>query len=155
EPNAFDSWNFVAPGWYPRQAVWAGNPSAWLLAARKGGDARFPLALNPSDFTLQPDLQAWIAADPLRNQSVTGRFLMHSLRMVLAIRRNLERTRLSNVNLFLAAEDPVIRNEATRRLVTRLQADHVFCRVYPDTRHSLVLEVPERLAGDLIARTVS
>lgn len=104
------------------------------------------LPLTPSDFTKNPEKQAFVAADPGRVTRVTARFLLATWRLQRAARAFGGGAAVKA--LLLAGDDAMIDNARTRRFA----GERGFTvDTLPGAAHSLVLEGPDWVADRLVA----
>lgn len=152
--EAVASLTLVAPGLYPLVDV-SGLTKLYIVwHGIMGSRKPFDIPLNePALFTSNPQRRQFIADDPLRLMSVTGRFLLMSRRLdVLAARGLL--SAVVPVGFFLAGCDRIIHTGRTQRLADSMQQDGVAveCCVYDQAAHTLEFESDNRTyLRDLVA----
>jgi alpha-beta hydrolase superfamily lysophospholipase len=120
---------------------------SWVAAPRK----LFPVPLNdPELFTASPEWQQFLRDDPLAVRQATARFLAHSARLDLYLRRVPPHVTVPLL-LLLAGQDRIIDNARTRRFVESFATADRTIVEYPEAHHTLEFEPrPHRYLDDLI-----
>ncbi len=98
-------------------------------------------------FTNDPLWQEAIRRDPLRLHSATARFFWETRRMDRWNRAHIVKNCIPAL-LFLAGQDRIVNNDAVLDFLRRGQ-QKLAVRRYADQTHSIQLEEPARLAGDI------
>jgi alpha-beta hydrolase superfamily lysophospholipase len=149
-PTRFATATLIAPALVTRRKL---SPWALLMAFFSfvsNGLLKVALPIRPEDFTARADRVRYIEGDPHRTRAVTGRFLWLTLLLQLRVRRTWRTSALPPTLVCLAGVEPLIDNEAVRRLTQGATVVD-----WPGRHHSLVFEAPDELAaaiGELIAR---
>lgn len=151
-PERISRITLVAPGLFPKVDLPTAQKVRVGLAALVKGRTLFDIPLQePSLFTENPARQAFIANDPLALRQVTAGFLIASRRldgMALHVRR---RTSGPPLCLFLAGQDRIIDNDATREFVRQLEWPGRRIIEYEHAHHTLEFEPqPESFFSDLV-----
>jgi alpha-beta hydrolase superfamily lysophospholipase len=127
-------------------------PERWDADPGLGGpEPRFPIGFPDERLTADPDVRAFIAADPNRLRHVTASFLIEDARLS----RRIEAMRAPlplPMWLLLGGDDQLVDEKRTRRLVERLDGGGTArVEVIDAAAHLVVLERAEALA-DRIGR---
>jgi acylglycerol lipase len=149
-PGMIEGLVLITPGIKPKIGLGFGEKLTVLRDAIVSPRRQHHVPIQPEMFTDTPKHLDFIRNDPLRLHTVSARFLWQSRRMD----RLLERADGSNhapVLLFLAGKDRIIDNESTRRFFARRPGRGVRVLEYADQTHSIQLDAPERLTGDILA----
>jgi len=149
-----ESLHLVAPGIFPhkklqRRILWRTVADSFTGGGFISG--RLPLTLVPSDFSEQPEIISWIAADALRNAHVSLDFLKVTAAFQKIVRNRVIPGSLvpdsTNarpiVSFHVPSEDPVIDLPRTKSLIQQSGADIIH---YDSRRHGLLLQHPDLLA---------
>lgn len=149
-PGVIDGLVLITPGIKPKIGLGFGERLTVLRDILVSPRRQHRIPIQPEMFTDTPRHVDFIRNDPLRLHTVSARFLWASRHMD----RLLDRADGSNhapVLLFLAGKDRIIDNEATRRFFARRPGRGVKILEYADQTHSIQLDAPERLTGDILA----
>ena len=150
-----DTLHLVAPGIFPHKRLqcrifWRGVAESFFGGGFISG--RVPLDLNPDDFAEEPEINSWIAADPLRNREVSWAFLRVTAALQRIVRKKIADGAVGQsagslgpaVFFHLPTKDPVIDLRRTTKLLCRGNA---IIMQYPSRQHGLVLQHPELLSA--------
>lgn len=151
-PERVRGLSLVAPGLFPRVDLPLAEKVrvGWsFIAARR---ALFDIPLNePELFTATPHWQAFLRDDPLRLRQVTAAFLVASRRLDRYVRGVGRDRRGVPLRVFLAGEDRIIDNAATRDFVRRLAWPGRGITEYTSAQHTLEFEPdPTRFFEELV-----
>jgi acylglycerol lipase len=149
-PGVIDGLVLITPGIKPKIGLGFGQKLAVFRDAIISPRRQHRVPIRPEMFTDTPKHLDFIRNDPLRLPSVSARFLWQSRRMDRLLDRD-DGSNRAPVLLFLAGKDRIIDNEATRRFFARRPGRGVKILEYADQTHSIQLDAPERLTGDILA----
>lgn len=111
-PEIVERLLLITPGIYPAVDVGVLGRLRIAAALLRGGRAAQPIPLtDPALFTDNPAGQAFIAADTLKLTQATARFLWHSSRLDVLLRRAPAGGLRPATTLLLAQADRIIRND--------------------------------------------
>lgn len=149
-PGMIEGLVLITPGIKPKIGLSLGEKVTALrdIILSPGRQHRIPI--QPEMFTRTPKHLDFIRSDPLRLHTVSARFLWQSHRMDRLLDRG-GKAPHAPVLLFLAGKDRIIDNEATRRFFAQCPNRGVKILEYVDQTHSIQLDAPERLTGDILA----
>jgi 2-dehydropantoate 2-reductase len=142
----FDSLTLIAPGIYSRSGLPFSQKIRVAAAALIGRKRYVPLPIHTADFTRNLNRTQYIQNDPLRITTVSSSFCIETLKMRWFVHTHLGQRRLSPSMLLLAEADAIINNDATRKLLSRVE---MTISLYEHAAHSLVFEDPSRVAADI------
>jgi len=149
-PGLVDGLVLLCPGIVPKVRTPLGRRLLILLARLFRPRKLFAIPLNdPELFTATPRWLDFLAADPLRLQHATARFLVESVRLDGYLRFVHKYVR-APVLLFLAENDRIIVNAKTRAFVERLAAKDKQIIEYAGAHHTLEFEEPRRFVHDML-----
>lgn len=151
-PSAVDGMVLVTPGMKPQVDLGIVEKLGVVTDSIFAPERHHPVPIEPTMFTTTPVHLDYIKNDPLKLRTVSASFLMQSVRMDRLVER-MEGDDHPPMLVFLAGQDRIIDNEATRELVTRHPKRSVEIIDYPDQTHSIQLDAPERMA-DAVVRWV-
>jgi len=149
-PGMIDGLVLITPGIKPKIGLRFGQKLAVLRDALVSPCRQHRVPIQPEMFTDTSKHLDFIRNDPLRLHTVSARFLWQSRRMDRLLDRD-DGNNHAPVLLFLAGKDRIIDNEATRRFFARRPGRGVQILEYADQTHSIQLDAPERLTGDILA----
>lgn len=149
-PGAIDGLVLITPGIKPKIGLRFGEKLAVFRDAIVSPRRQHPVPIRPEMFTDTPRHLDFIRHDPLRLHTVSARFLWENRRMDRLLDRD-DGSNHAPVLLFLAGKDCIIDNEATRRFFAKRPGRGVKILEYGDQTHSIQLDAPERLTGDILA----
>ena len=149
-PGMIDGLVLITPGIKPKIGLRFGEKLAVFRDAIVSPRRQHRVPIRPEMFTGTPKHLEFIRNDPLRLHTVSARFLWQSRRMDRLFARD-DGNNHAPVLLFLAGKDRIIDNEATRRFFARRPGRGVKILEYADQTHSIQLDAPERLTGDILA----
>lgn len=149
-PGMIDGLVLITPGIKPKIGLGLSDKLAVFRDILISPRHPHRIPIQPEMFTSTPKHLDFIRNDPLRLHSVSARFLWQSRRMDRLLDRD-EGLDHAPVLLFLAGKDRIIDNEATRRFFAQRQGHGVKIVEYADQTHSIQLDAPERLTGDILA----
>lgn len=148
-PNDVDGLVLITPGMKPLVDLGFGEKLGVFTDSMVAPKRQHRTPIEPTMFTTTPKHLDYIVNDPLRLTTVSAAFLMQSTRMDRAIHR-LDDGPHPPMLTFLAGQDRIIDNDATRKLVTRNPTRDVTIIDYEDQTHSIQLDAPERLTRDIV-----
>lgn len=149
-PGEVDGLILITPGIKPKVDVGICEKLAILRDAIFAPERPHKIPIQPEMFTTTPRLLDFIKNDPLRLRTVSAAFLWQSRGMDRLLDRR-GSTPHAPVLIFLAGNDRIIDNDATRRFLARYRDHDLRIIDYPDQTHSIQLDAPERLVRDIIA----
>ena len=149
-PGMVEGLVLITPGIRPKVGLSPGEKLAVFRDAIFAPSRPHRIPIRPEMFTSTPRHLDFIRNDPLRLHAVSARFLWQSRRMDRLLHQE-EKSDHAPVLLFLAGKDRIIDNEATRRFFARRPGGGVKILEYADQTHSIQLDAPERLTGDILA----
>lgn len=131
----------IAPGLFPRVTISLLRKARIGLSLLGEPTQRYPIPLNDARlFTTNPDARAFIDADPLKLTDATARFFYHSAKLDVEIARIGHHEFTPRVDLVLAGDDKIIRNDATRTWLTEISAGNFGIREFTAASHTLEFE---------------
>ncbi|HOJ75387.1 MAG TPA: alpha/beta fold hydrolase [Phycisphaerae bacterium] len=140
-PERVASIALVAPGLFPAVDIPTSQKVRVGLSALVGGRALFDIPLeDPALFTAQPDWQEFIRTDELTLRKVSSQFLITSRRLDALAQRVAARRTGPPLCLFLAGQDRIINNHATREFVRKLSWPERRIIEYEHAHHTLEFE---------------
>ena len=148
-PDEVDGMILITPGMKPKVDLSAGEKAAVFTDSVFAPKRQHRIPINPEMFTTDPEFLQYIKNDPLKLHTASAGFLMQSVRMDRLVEKADDGKRPPML-VFLAGQDRIIDNEATRELVTRDPNRAVTVIDYPDQTHSIQLDAPDRLARDIV-----
>ena len=149
-PGRVEGLVLITPGIKPKVGLSLGEKLAVFRDSIFSPSRQHRIPIHPEMFTDTPRHLDFIRNDPLRLHSVSAGFLWQSRRMDRLLDRE-EKSDHAPVLLFLAGKDRIIDNEATRRFFALRPGRGVKILEYADQTHSIQLDAPERLTGDILA----
>lgn len=148
-PNEVDGLVLITPGMKPKVDLKLSEKLGVFTDSLVAPTRQHPTPIEPTMFTTTPKFLSYIEDDPLRLKSASAAFFMQSTTMDRAIKR-LDDGPHPPMLVFLAGQDRIIDNVATRKLVTRHPQRSVTILEYEDQTHSIQLDAPNRLTRDII-----
>jgi alpha-beta hydrolase superfamily lysophospholipase len=149
-PGLVDGLILLCPGIVPKVRTSLGRRLLILTVRLFRPRKLFAIPLNdPELFTATPRWLDFLAADPLRLQHATARFLVESVRLDGYL-RFVHKYVHAPVLLFLAENDRIIVNAKTRAFMERLAAKDKQIIEYPGAHHTLEFEEPRRFVHDML-----
>lgn len=144
----FDTLSLIAPGICPladlslgRKILTAGN------IILHNPQATLPTPIDPAHFTKKPQAADYINTDAQRTKRITASFCFETLKMRKFCQEYTGKRLLPPCGLFLAGDDKIVDNAATRKLLAQNPAVEI--TEYPGMEHSLIFECPQKLAEDM------
>lgn len=151
-PGLVDGFLLIAPGFCPK--VQPSRKERLRIALSRVLNPRklYNIPLNdPELFTANPAGQKFLREDPLALRQATARFLLDSVRLDLYLRL-FPRKIKKPILLLLAGQDRIIRNDKTRKFVSRFAHGGLHIVEYPDAHHTLEFEPePGKFVADMLA----
>jgi alpha-beta hydrolase superfamily lysophospholipase len=148
-PGEVDGMILITPGMKPKVDLTFGEKLAVFADVAFAPRRQHRIPIEPEMFTTDPVHLAFIKNDPLKLDTASAGFLWQSLKMDRLVER-MDDGKHPPMLLVLASKDRIIDNAATRELVTRNPDRQVKIVEYADQTHSIQLEAPERLAGEIV-----
>ena len=148
-PNEVDGMIQITPGMKPKVDLKPVQKLAVISDAVFAPKRQHRIPIEPTMFTTDPVNLDYIANDPLKLETVSASFLVQSVKMDKLVER-LDDEKHPPLLVFLAGQDRIIDNEATRELVTRDPTRSVIVIEYEDQTHSIQLDAPGRLTRDIV-----
>lgn len=148
-PSEVDGMILITPGMKPKVDLTAPEKAAVFVDMLFAPERQHRTPIEPEMFTTKPRELAYITNDPLRLRTVSAAFLRQSVAMDRIVARADDASHPPML-VFLAGQDRIIDNAATRELVTRDPHRDVRIIEYPDQTHSIQLDAPDRLTRDII-----
>ena len=148
-PDHVDGMVLITPGMKPKVDLSLRQKLAVFTDSLFAPTRQHAIPIEPEMFTTDPEQLQYIKSDPLKLHTASAAFLMQSRRMDRLVAK-MDDAKHPPMLVFLAGKDRIIDNEATRSLVNRDPSRSVKVIDYPDQTHSIQLDAPARLTGDII-----
>lgn len=148
-PDEVDGMILITPGMKPKVDLTLGEKVAVFTDLVVDPKRQHRIPIEPEMFTTNPEHLAYIKGDPLKLETVSAGFLWQSIQMDRLVNK-LNDGKHPRLLAFLAGQDRIIDNEATRELLSRDPNRSVTIIDYPEQTHSVQLDAPEMLTRDII-----
>lgn len=148
-PGAVDGMVLITPGMKPLVDLSIGQKLGIAVDSVFAPTRQHPTPIRSEMFTNDPEQLDYIKNDPLKLHTASAAFFMQSIRMDRLVAKDND-AKHPPMLVFLAGNDRIIDNEATREFVTRDPYGSVEIIDYPDQTHSIQLDAPGRMTSDII-----
>ena len=150
-PELADSLMLLGPALVPRVDVSFADKLRVAASLVTNPTRLFDVPLNDARlFTANPERIAYIENDALSLRKCTARFLYQTRRLDRFVRRNARKMRTPTL-LMLAGHDPIVDNDAVRRLFEEFALPRKEVIIYDEAHHTLEFEPdPGRVFEDMV-----